>query len=138
MIKKLIDIDLPNKGTFPSLLERFDHLCHLRHAAVHAHGSIGTANAAALGVAKVGARLSLDINLPRVHESAMICRSVVQELNQFLFIKTFYRWRDGGLLARDYSLDRERFTKLYNLFRSMRDPSSKNMQPKMAYAALLK
>jgi hypothetical protein len=136
--KKLLDIDMPNKGPLYAGLEKFDALCHLRHAAVHAHGSIGTANAVALGVTSGKQRLSLDIDFARLHEAAVVCRSMVQELNQFLFVKTFDRWQKYGLLVRDYSLDREQFISLYSLFRSKRDSPSKGMRPSVAYASLLK
>ncbi|SIR45829.1 hypothetical protein SAMN05421833_109116 [Microbispora rosea] len=137
VVKKLTDIDLPNNGALHTALRKFDVLCHLRHAAVHAHGSIGTGNAAALGVANAGRRLILDIDLARVHEAAMICRSLVQEMNQHLFQSTFKKWRDKGLLVRDYSADRQRFQSLYSLFRSKRDVPSKALPPKAAYQRLM-
>ncbi|MFI7037881.1 hypothetical protein ACIBI0_14440 [Microbispora rosea] len=137
IVKKLTDIDLPNNGALHTALQKFDILCHLRHAAVHAHGSIGTGNAAALGVVNAGRRLSLDIDLARVHEAAMISRSLAQEINQFLFQATFKKWRDKGLLVRDYSADRQRFMSLYSLFRSMRDMPSKALPPKAAYQKLM-
>jgi hypothetical protein len=136
-VKRLTDVDIPSGGVCGDALLKFDKLCHLRHAAVHAHGSIGTANAAALGVVSNGGRLSLEINLARLHEAAMICRSLVQEVNQTLFIKTFERWRDRGILTRDYAADRESFVRLYSLFRSKKDLPSKGLSPKDAYGRLL-
>ena len=136
-VKKLTNIDLPPKGPLQVSLTRFDELCHLRHAAVHAHGSIGTGNATALGLLNSGGRLHLNVDLPRVHEAALICRSFVQELNQHLFQHVFLRWRDQGLLVRDYSVDGPVFKNLYGLFRSMNDPGSRKMSPKAAYGNLL-
>ncbi|RDI31860.1 hypothetical protein [Lentzea flaviverrucosa] len=135
-VKKLTDIDVQTSGACNDVLNKFDQLCHLRHAAVHAHGSIGTANATALGVVSSSGRLSLEINLARLHEAAMICRSFAQEINQVLFIRTFERWRNAGLLTRDYPVDQATFSKLYSLFRSKKDSESKSLAPRAAYDAL--
>jgi hypothetical protein len=137
-IKKFLDLDIASNSALSSVLRSFDEICHLRHAAVHAHGSIGSGNAAALGIPGTGRRLALNIDLPRLHESALICRSFVQELNQFLFISTFIRWKKAGLLAQDYSVDRVLFRKLYKLFRSQIDPGLENISPKMAYDKLIR
>ncbi|MFI6320141.1 hypothetical protein ACIBG8_21590 [Nonomuraea sp. NPDC050556] len=136
VVKKVTDIDLAQTGPLKTALEKYDALCHLRHAAVHAHGNIGTGNAVALGLPSAGSRFTLNIDLARVHEAAMICRTVTQEVNQYLFQETFKRWRNVGLFVRDYEADRQRFVDLYSLFRSMRDTSSRSMTPKKAYGKL--
>ncbi|WP_152552126.1 hypothetical protein [Actinokineospora spheciospongiae] len=136
-IKKLTGIEIkPGSAAFVAI-EKFDSVCHLRHAAVHAHGSIGTANVRALGLSSGGGRMSVDIDLPRLHEVAMTCRTMAQEMNQFLFDSTLERWKNGGILARDYNLDRGNFRKLLQLFLSDRDNASGKFGPKKIYDHLV-
>jgi hypothetical protein len=137
-VKKATGISIPERGPLHAALARFNEVCELRHAAVHAHGSIGTGNAVALGLTSERTRLRLDIDMARTHESALVCRSFVQELNQFLFEAIFFKWRDAGLLVRDYAIDRPAFLQLYGLFRSMRDAASRGVKPKVAYDLLLR
>ena len=117
-------------------LGAFDDLCHLRHAAVHAQGSVSSASAMALGVHVDARRFRVEIDFARAQEVAIVCRSAVQEVNQVLFEKTLAKWHTTRRLTGAYDEDRKTFEVLYRTFRSTRDPVSKNVRPKDAYEAI--
>jgi hypothetical protein len=129
--KKLLGIDVHASSSVDVALREFDKVCHLRHAAVHARGTLGRGNASALGFASDEGRRSLKLDLPALHQAGTVCHSTVRAYNRFLYEKLVRRWRKDGLFAGSWDADGSAFQPLFELFRSKRDA----VGPKSAYSA---
>lgn len=119
--RKLLGVDLGNGGSINAALAEFDKLCHLRHAAVHARGSLGRGNAAGLGLTIGGSAPTLCLTLPTLHRAGIVCHSTVRAYNRFIFVETVHRWIGAGRLSGVWVNDEAVFKPLYFLFHSTRD-----------------
>ena len=130
--RKLLGIELQRaNSSIEAAMNEFDKLCHFRHAAVHARGTLGRGNAVALGLAEVGANTAVHLTLPTLHAAGVACHSVVRAYNRFVFRKLVERWIGESVLGGTWTSDKARFTELFRLFRSRIDKTG----PTNAYHA---
>ncbi len=142
-LKKYIGL----KGKTPSDVEKvlgeFAKICELRHCCVHRFGKLGTKNAVRLGLKSHHKLLEKPLHLSQqnLEEISFILRSVVNTINRYMFESLLDRMANnkgdqGQRLysvtwAWNYTKDKKRFLKYYQLFASMEDsapsPSSKNI-----------
>lgn len=134
-VKRVADFDIREVSSLGTTLKKFDDLCHLRHAAVHAHGTISSAGAAAIGIGASNERFRVVIDFPRAQEVAAVCRATVQELNEFLFSAAVESWRRKRLLTGDYDLEGERFRQLLRAFWSVRDSTKRRLPARVMFDA---
>jgi hypothetical protein len=119
--KKLLGIELPKNESIDSALREFDKLCHLRHAAVHARGTLGRGNATALEVDPKDGRMALQLRLSTLHQAGAACHSAVRAYNRFVYRRTVERWIEAGRFTGSWAEDRVRYQPLFDLFHSRRD-----------------
>lgn len=129
--KKLLGIDVPNGSSLAAALTEFDKICHLRHAAVHSRGTLARRNVVALGIPSGTSPLALQLSLAGLHQAGAACHSVVRAYNRYVYRTTVERWLADGLMCGTWSVDRDSFQPLFDLFVSLRDMAG----PKRAYDA---
>lgn len=117
--KKITGMSLPGKSAPSRLLDDFDKVCQIRHCATHAGGYIAAGNARVL---QVGAGKWISIADPEaIHEVVAVVTSTIRSYNQTLFEDVVGGWIDDGVLQGDWDRDRERFTAIWDAFRSDAD-----------------
>lgn len=119
--QRLLNIAIPKNSSVASAIERFEKLCHLRHAAVHSRGQLSSGNLSALGIENKGSRKALALRLPQMHIAASICQAAVRAYNRYVFRAVIERWMAAGLLAGDWSRDKDLVSRLFWIFYSRKD-----------------
>lgn len=127
----LLGITIERDTSTYAALESFDKVCHLRHAAVHARGSLGRGNAAALALGREEHRRALLVSFSALQQAGIICHSTVRAYNKTVYRRVVERWLAEKVLIGDWQADRSKFKPLYGLFRSAKDASG----PANAYVA---
>jgi hypothetical protein len=116
--KKLLGLDINPATSLDAALAKFDKICHLRHAAVHARGALGRGNATALGLAPESGFRTLRMGFPTLHQAGGVCHSVVRAYNRFIYRSIVERWIADGRLVGSWESDQALFHPLFALFRS--------------------
>lgn len=129
--KKLLGIDISRGSSLWAALDEFDKVCHLRHAAVHARGTLARRNVVALGMSGTATPLALEVSFAGLHQAGAACHSVVRAYNRFVYRKSVERWLATNLLTGRWSADKAAFQPLFDLFVSRRDSAG----PTRAYDA---
>ena len=93
-LRKYFDIQIDEKSDPYALLQQFDLLCELRHAAVHSGGLISGKNALKLQLVRTELSVALSVDFQRFQEVTELCTSLVCSMNIELFKKFGERWRD--------------------------------------------
>lgn len=127
----LLGIDLNSQASASAALSEFDKVCHLRHAAVHARGTLGRGNAVALALSADDGRRALQVSFASLQQAGLACHSMVRAYNRVVYRKTIERWIAKDVLVGTWSQDKTRFKPLFELFRSQRD----DVAPTNAYQA---
>jgi hypothetical protein len=104
--QQLLGFSIVKNSSVDAALEQFDAVCHLRHAAVHARGVVGSHSLAELGMQGAVGLLKLDLNFTLLQAAAGVCESLVRAYNRFVFNSVVARWIDKGILSGDWSTDR--------------------------------
>lgn len=120
--KKIAGVDLKNARSLEVLLDEFERICHIRHAAVHAGGYVSTRGAAALGVPS-GSWISFG-SPAAIHEIVGVIAATLRAYNQVLFESVLTEWLRAGTMLGDWSADGDTFTSLWRAFRSEGDIAS--------------
>lgn len=120
--KKIAGVDLKKELSVKVALTEFERICHIRHAATHAGGYVGSRNAGALGVAS-GSWISFG-SPAAIHEIVAVITASLRAYNQVLFESILGGWLDDATLRGDWSSDKELFTALWRAFRSEVDIES--------------
>ena len=105
--KSVAGLHFPEKSSVAIALERFEHLCHMRHAATHAGGALNSRNARELGLASGGTVHQVILNENRLQTAAGVCYSAVRAYNRWLYRGVVEQWIGTNLLSADWSLDRQ-------------------------------
>lgn len=93
-LQKYFEIKVDEKSDPWTLLQQFDLLCELRHAAVHSAGMLSGKNAMRLNLSRTKQRVALDVDFARFQDAVDLCTSLVCSMNTFLFKSFAERWRD--------------------------------------------
>lgn len=133
----LLGISLERGSSADAALETFDKICHLRHAAVHARGTLGRGNALALALSPDANRRALTVSFTALQQAGLVCHSTVRAYNKVVYRKILERWLGEGVLLGEWDSDRPTFKPLYELFRSRKDASGPSTAYQ-AYRSLLK
>lgn len=103
-------------------LSNYEQVCHIRHAAIHAHGVLNRGNAKALGVlGRRGESLHVVIDLAHLHYAARACSVLVKAYNLEVYQGILHRWLGQKILGGTWSQDKLQFGELFDLFRSRQD-----------------
>ncbi|MEI9942157.1 MAG: hypothetical protein WDO69_33495 [Pseudomonadota bacterium] len=132
--KALTGLEIKQGSSVDAALDAFERICHLRHAAVHAKGELGSRNLAELGL-RVKERRSLHLTSLTFQPIALQCQSAVRAFNQFVFSGILARWVDRAALSGKWDEDAEAFSTLFALFASEVDVPA--IDRKKAYASVL-
>jgi hypothetical protein len=127
------------KGDFPndvkSALEDYKKICEIRHCCVHRFGKLGAKNAIRLGLNDHRRILEKPLLLSEeaVEDISEVLRNIVKTINNFLFRHVIERTAENKIEKEtnrkfysedwywNYTKDRKRFLKYYNLFKSRKD-----------------
>lgn len=120
--KKLTGLPVQQGSAVAASLLQFDRICHLRHAAVHAQGTLGSGSVKQVGLAASG-RVVVSLDFAALQNAGAACHVAVRTYNRWLYEELVGRWHASGRLARVWVDDRPAFEPLYELFRSARDAS---------------
>jgi hypothetical protein len=131
MTQKALGIDVASARSLAAAITQYERVCHLRHASVHAHGALTSANAAAIGVTGELAPASVTLEIGGLHAVARVCQSLVRAYNQELYGRVIERWLSAELLSGVWSKDKGKFSRLHSLFASSEDGVS--IDAKIAY-----
>jgi len=127
--KKLTGLEL-NGPEIKAVIQPFDHICHLRHASVHARGALGTGNMRELAHTS-SSRLQVNLSFPDIQTIVAACHNLVRVYNRELFFRVIERWLKERRLMGDWESDRKIFSPIFNSFYSKTDACA----PKNSYAA---
>lgn len=129
--KQIADLDIKPTSSEGVALADFEKVCHLRHAAVHARGELGSRNLAEIGIKATGRRrLQLDpIGFQSVTAKT---HNAVRAYNRFLFTCTARRWVERKVLKGVWTEDKHLFEPLFRLFYSTEDGVGEST-PRAAY-----
>lgn len=129
--QSLLGIPVKEGSSISAALAEFDKVCHLRHAAVHARGTLGRGNAAALGLGASDGRRTLIVTFKSLQDAGLVCHSAVRAYNRFLYERVVSRWLGESILSGAWDSDKYRFGPLFDMFRSKKD----GVGPANAYQA---
>jgi hypothetical protein len=130
---KLLGVAIPNGGSLSAALDEFGQVCELRHAAIHQHGTLNSANVATLGLAATHGMRRVELTVTGLHSVAAVCQSAVRAYNRFVLEKVVERWCAQGVLSGTWQRDKALFQPLFRLMRSREDSGG----PSNAYTAFL-
>lgn len=114
-------------------IEKYEMLCHMRHAATHAGGGLSSRNARELGMKSSGKAHQVVLNEVDLQSAAAICTSVVRAYNRAAYRAILEGWIGRGLLVADWGHDAKYLSPLYDLFRSRDD----DIAPRSAYRSFV-
>lgn len=114
-------------------IEKYEALCHMRHAATHAGGGLSSRNARELGMKSSGKAHQVLLNGVDLQAAAAICTSVVRAYNRAAYRAILEGWIGQGLLVAEWSQDARYLRPLYELFRSRDD----DVAPRSAYRSFV-
>ena len=127
----LLGISVERGTSVFAALEEFDKICHLRHAAVHARGTLGRGNASALSLGAAEGRQTLHVTFGGLQHAGVVCHSTVRAYNRAIYRRLIERWIGSQVLTGSWVTDRAMFKPIFELFQSRRD----NVGPNNAYQA---
>jgi hypothetical protein len=131
--EKFLGIQVPASGSLAAALDEFGRVCELRHASIHQHGALNSANVATLGFGTAGGMRRVELTLAGLHSVASVCQTLVRAYNRFVFERVVQRWCATGTLTGAWHRDRELFGELFRLMRSRDD----GVGPANGYLAFL-
>lgn len=112
-------------------LDEFNKVCHLRHAAAHARGTLSHGNASALELGAMTGRRALDVSFANLQTAGLVCHSAVRAYNRAVYEQVVQRWIDKRLLRGTWTADKALFQPMFEMFRSQKD----KVAPANAYRA---
>lgn len=91
-VKEFVDYKLTATDQCWSVLDQYERLCQIRHAAIHSGLVMPGKNAVKLGVKPVQGVGELYVGFDELQEAAAICSALVATLNADLFAVVAERW----------------------------------------------
>jgi len=117
-LKSLLGVSVGQNEKVLAALKQYDVVCNLRHCIVHRSGRLGAKNAIRFGLNDHGRFLEkpIEVDFDSVHEIFAICRSLVQEVNDFVFCELLKR--SGGAIRwkKDLRKDKPHLKKYFDIF----------------------
>lgn len=118
------------------LFENFESICQIRHCGIHRFGKLGSQQALRLGIESHSLLLEKPLTLSVAHlqDIAEALEALIRGVNSYCFadiIKRTYTSGPGGrdkaqmyaeLWQMDFTADRERFNRYYEIFAASKDP----------------
>lgn len=129
--KQLTEFDIKQTSSEGVALADFERVCHLRHAAVHARGELGSRNLAEIGIKAIGRR-QLFLSPISFRTIVVKTHNAVRAYNRFLFDCTMRRWVREKVLTGVWERDKEVFEPVHKLFYSKEDGVG-DSDPKVSY-----
>lgn len=123
--KKIAGANFSSHRSLNVALEEFERVCHIRHCAVHSGGYVSAHNAQVLGV-QPGTWISFSAP-DAIYEIVAVVTATIRSFNQGLFEIVLGRWLDTGELTGAWAVDKQKFTMLWDTFRSERDIESSQL-----------
>ncbi len=117
----VVGSDLPEVGSLGEALNKYEWLCHIRHATTHAGGRLSSRSARALGSETPSSAQSVTVDFDGVHTAAAITYSAVRAYNAWLYNAVLDDWIKRENLVGTWTVDRALVTPLFNLCRSRHD-----------------
>lgn len=132
-LNSYLDINLGNYSKNPTLnsaFNDFDLVCHLRHCVVHRSGLLGSNNALALGFDEFSAYLEkpISINLLTVQEIAVVCDTLIREINDRIFHEILSRTVKEINWSGDLRSDKKIFKSYFDLFSPESNRNDENLK----------
>lgn len=132
-LNNYLDINLGGYTKIPSLnsaFADFDLVCHLRHCVVHRSGLLGSNNALALGLDEFSAYLEkpISINLLTVQEIAVVCDTLIREINDKIFHEVISRTVKELDWSGDLRSDKRLFKPYFLLFSTTDNNNDKKLK----------
>ena len=119
--QKVLGIVVPSTGSLSEALDAFELVCELRHASVHAHGALTSANARTLRLPSELVPGTVQLDLAALHSLASACLAAVRAYNGYLFAQIVERWVSQRALSGEWATDWRSFRSLHVLFYSVED-----------------
>lgn len=120
--KKIAGVEIKSVRSLDVLLDEFERICHIRHAAVHSGGYVSNRGAAALGVPS-GTWISFASPVA-IHEIVGVTAATIRAYNQVLFESVLSEWLSAGTILGNWATDKDTFSGLWRAFRSEGDIAS--------------
>ncbi len=111
---QLLGLQVPQNSDLDAALQEFDKVCHLRHAAVHSRGVIGSRSQAELNMRHAAGPMQLALDFALVQAVAAVCECVVRSYNRFAYRATLERWIGAGLITGDWKADGPHFRAVFD------------------------
>ncbi|QQO72611.1 hypothetical protein [Morganella morganii] len=120
-LNAFLDINLGGYSKIPSLNSAFfdyDTVCNLRHCVVHRSGHLGSNNALSLGLDEYCKFLEkpISVDFHGIQEIAVVCDTLVKEINDKLFLDTMSRTVKKFDWSGDLRKDKNLFKPYFDLF----------------------
>ncbi|GAA1554380.1 hypothetical protein [Kribbella lupini] len=120
--KKIAGTAFKDSRSLLRLLDEFERICHIRHAAMHAGGQVSTRNARVL---KVPPNTWISFGSPQaIYDITSVIVATLRSFNQTLFENILREWLDQNHMSGSWSDDASSFTALWELFKSTGDIES--------------
>jgi hypothetical protein len=133
----LLGIQIPSNSDLDAALQEFDKVCHLRHAAVHSRGVLGSRSQAELGLQSDGGPLRLALNFAQLQLVAAVCESAVRSYNRYIFRSIVERWIGSGHISGDWTLDGPHYGQVFDVCYCRVDDPKGQIDPRGSYRAFL-
>ncbi|WP_413529092.1 hypothetical protein [Rahnella inusitata] len=132
-LNAFLNINLGGYSKIPALNSAFidfDTVCHLRHCVVHRSGHLGSNNALSLGLDEYCRYLEkpISIDLLGIQEIAVVCDTLVKEVNDKLFHEIVSRTVNDISWSGDLRSDKFIFKQYFDLFSPLLTSSSDNLR----------
>jgi hypothetical protein len=117
-LNKFLDISVAQSKKVMSALDAFEVVCNLRHCIVHRSGKLGSKNAIRFGLNEYSDCLEkpVEVDFDSVNEIFQVCLSLVQEINDYLFIELLKRSSKSIPWENDLRKDKKKLKLYYDLF----------------------
>jgi hypothetical protein len=128
--ERIAGFKIQRNSSLAECIRNYGHLCHLRHASIHAAGKMGTKNLAEIGANPAHPHF-VSIDHSGFDNAANLCHSLVRAYNRELYVHIILSWMKSAILKGSWNYDKALYSPVYDLFRSKED----NLGPKTAYGA---
>lgn len=126
--KKLTGIEIKPGSSLSAALAEFDKLCELRHASVHSRGELQVKNLLKLSMSPSSGeqQKTVEIDQGTFQTAVAVCKTAVRAYNRHVFSGIIEQWIGRPVFEGAWDKDRDRFTRLFNLFVSREDMKRAN------------
>lgn len=120
--REFIDFKMED-GTFKSIFEQYEIVCHLRHGVVHGDGFLPGRNAVQLDIPKYRKPTMIIIRYAQLQEIALVVTTLVMTINRALFDEMCKRWAINWRARADWvgSDGEKRLKQIWQIFHSEKD-----------------